>query len=315
MRCLIAQPIHPDGLALLARAGIEPVQAIAHDAASLAAQIAGCDAVITRDAGFPAAAFAGANRLRAIVVHGVGYDAVDVETATARGVVVANTPGVNARSVAEHALGLTLALARGTVAADRAERAGTPGFRESRAFTELADKTALIVGWGATGRAFGTLLNGLGVAIIVHSPHVTDIGPYIRAASLEAGLAGADVVSLHTPMRAGAGPLMTAGRLAGMRAGALLVNVARAGLIDEAALDAALSEGRIAGVALDVYTPSAPRGPLARHPNVIFTPHLGATTQEALSRVARAAAAHVVTALSGGLPNTTLNPHLRKATP
>ncbi|MDX2485477.1 MAG: NAD(P)-dependent oxidoreductase [Pseudodonghicola sp.] len=314
MKCLVVQPIHEDGLAILRAAGIAPVLAPGTDPDILARMVRGCDAVITRDAGFSAAAFEGADRLQVVVVHGTGHDAVNKAAASEKGVLVANTPGVNARSVAEHALALTLALARGVSAADAAERSGTAGFRESRTFTELEGKTALIIGWGAIGSRFGRILDAaFGMRILVHSPHARDIGPYTRAASLEAGLGAADLISLHTPMRADTRHMMNAERFAAVKPGALLVNLARAGLVDEVALDAALGSGRIGGAGLDVYSPGAAQGPLARHGNVIFTPHLGATTEEALSRVARAAAGHVVTALSGGLPTTTLNPELWKA--
>lgn len=315
MKCLVVQPIHQDGLAILRAAGIEPVLAPATDNATLSRMVAGCDAVITRDAGFSAEAFEGADRLQAVVVHGTGHDAVDKTAAGVKGVLVANAPGLNAQSVAEHALALTLALARGLTAADAWERAGKPGFRESRSFAELAGKTALIIGWGAIGSRFGRMLDAaLDMRVIVYSPRAADTGPYTRVATLEDGLAEADLISLHTSMRPETRHLMNAARFAVAKPGALLVNLARAGLVDEDALDAALASSRIAGAGLDVYSPNAAQGPLARHANVIFTPHLGATTEEALSRVACAAARHVVVALSGGIPETTLNPEVRKAT-
>ena len=181
MKCLIVQPIHRDGLRLLREAGIEPVMAPATDGASLAASVAGCDAVIIRNAAFSAEAFAGADKLQVVVVHGTGHDAVDKEAAAEKGVLVANTPGANARSVAELALGLTLALARGLTAADRWERAGTAGFRESRSFSELEGKTALIVGWGAIGSRFGRMLDAaLGMRVLVYSPNATDTAPFER---------------------------------------------------------------------------------------------------------------------------------------
>lgn len=314
MKCLVVQPIHRDGIALLRAEGIEPVFAPDTRPETLARAVAGCDAVITRDAGFSAQAFAGADRLRVVVVHGTGHDAVDKAAASARGILVANTPGANARSVAEHALALTLALARGLTGADRWERDGTPGFRESRRFAELEGKTALIVGWGAIGSRFGRMLDAaLDMRVLVYSPSATETGGYARVDRIEDGLAQADLISLHTSMRPETRHLMNAARFAATKPGALLVNLARAGIVDEAALDAALQSGQIAGAGLDVYTPGAAQGPLARHPNVIFTPHLGATTEEALSRVARGAAEHVVTALRGGLPDTALNPDIRRA--
>ncbi|AGT08542.1 NAD(P)-dependent oxidoreductase [Paracoccus aminophilus] len=309
--CLIVQPIHSAGLDLLRRNGIEPRLAPTPDMATVAALLPGCDAVITRDAGLKAEAFAAADRLQIVVIHGTGHDSVDKAAAAAKRVLVANTPGVNARSVAELALGLALAVARGIPAADRSTRAGAPGFRESARFTELSGKTALIVGWGAIGRDLGRMLDqAFGMRILVHSPRAPETGGYARV-SLAEGLAEADLISLHTPMRDETRNLIGAEALAQVKPGAILVNVARAGLVDEAALDRALAEGRLAGAGLDVYSEAAPQGPLVRHANVIFTPHLGATTEDALRRVAEAAAGHVITALAGGMPETALNPEVR----
>ncbi|MET2829812.1 hydroxyacid dehydrogenase [Mesorhizobium shangrilense] len=313
MKCLVVQPIHEAGLILLETQGIEPVLCPSSDMETVAAHIPGCDAVITRDAGLKAVAFAAADRLRIVVIHGTGHDSVDKTAAAAKGVLVANTPGANARSVAELAVGLAIAAARGIPAADRGERAGRAGFRESARFTELSGKTALIVGWGAIGRDVGRMLEqAFGMRIVVHSPRAPDIGGYERAATLAAGLAEADLVSLHTPMRAETSHMIGRETLALMKPGAILVNVARAGLVDEDALCETLRTGRLGGAALDVYSAGAPTGPLSAFPNVIFTPHLGATTEDALRRVSETAAGHVVTALAGAFPPTTLNPEVWK---
>ena len=150
--------------------------------------------------------------------------------------------------------------------------------------------------------------------VLVYSPNATDTAPFERVTELEKGLAQADLVSLHTSMRPETRHLMNRARFAVTKPGALLVNLARAGVVDEEALAEALASGRLAGAGLDVYSHDAPQGPLAQYENVIFTPHLGATTEDALSRVACAAAGHVITALQGGMPATTLNPDIRKAT-
>ncbi|OCX66251.1 3-phosphoglycerate dehydrogenase [Thioclava sp. SK-1] len=309
MKCLIVQPIHAAGHALLRANGIEPVMALSPDMAQVAAQIPGCDAVITRDAGLSANAFAVADKLRVVVVHGTGHNAVDKAAANERGVMVANTPGVNARSVAELSVGLAIAAARGVVAGDTAERSGRPGFRDSASFVELSGKTALIVGWGAIGRDVGRMLDAaFGMHVLVYSPNAPDTGAFARVATLNEGLAQADFVSLHTPMRPQTRHMINATTLAQMKPGAILVNVAREGLVDEAALAQALISGRLGGAALDVYGADAPTGPLGACANVIFTPHLGATTEDALRKVAQGAAGHVVTALAGQIPPTALNP-------
>ncbi|MGN6144107.1 MAG: NAD(P)-dependent oxidoreductase [Mesorhizobium sp.] len=311
MRCLVVQPIHEAGLAVLRAAGVEPVVSPSSDMETVATLIAGCDAVITRDAGLKAGAFAAADRLRVVVVHGTGHDSVDGHAAAEKGVLVANTPGVNARSVAELAVGLVVAAARAIPAADRSVRAGQSGFRESARFSELSGKTALVVGWGRIGRDVGRMLHqAFGMDILVYSPRAPEVDGYTRVTTLAEGLRQADVVSLHTPMRPQNAKLMGREAFAVVKQGAILVNVARAGLVDEEALCEALGTGRIAGAALDVYSENAPAGPLGRFANVIFTPHLGATTEDALRRVAEAAAGHVVTALSGTMPATALNPEV-----
>lgn len=309
MKCLVIQPIHETGIALLRANGIEPVLCPARDMATVARHIRDCDAAITRDAGLNAEAFAAGSRLRVVVVHGTGHDPVDKDAAARAGVIIANTPGANARSVAELALGLSFSVARRIPAADRAVRSGETGFRESASFTELSGKTALIVGWGAIGGQFGDMLHkALGMRVLVYSPRAPDTAGHSRVATLAEGLAQADLVSLHTPLRDETRNLMDAAAFATLKRGAILINVARAGLVDEAALLASIRDGRLAGAGLDVYSHEAPSGPLAAFGNVVFTPHLGGTTEDALRRTAEATAQHVVTALSGRMPETTLNP-------
>ncbi|WP_101340277.1 NAD(P)-dependent oxidoreductase [Cereibacter azotoformans] len=311
MNCLIVQPIHEAGLAALREAGITPVPCPAPDMATVARHMRGIDAVITRDAGLDAAAFAAADRLRAVVVHGAGHDPVDKEAAARAGVIIANTPGANARSVAELAVGLALAVARRIPAADRALRDGEKGFRESARFHELRGRTALIVGWGAIGRETGRMLaQAFDMRLLVHSPRSPRIEGGEAVGSLHEGLARADLISLHTPLRDATRHMIDAPALAAMRRGAILINMARAGLVDEAALLEALASGHLGGAGLDVSSPGAPTGPLAAHGNVVFTPHLGGTTEEALRRVALEAVRHVVEALNGRLPATALNPEV-----
>ncbi|WP_444668011.1 NAD(P)-dependent oxidoreductase [Cereibacter changlensis] len=127
-------------------------------------------------------------------------------------------------------------------------------------------------------------------------------------ASLTEGLGEADLVSLHTPLRPETRHMIDARAFAAMRSGAILVNMARAGLVDEAALLEAVASGHLGGAGLDVCSPGAPSGPLAGHGNVVFTPHLGGTTEQALRRVAVEAARHVIEALAGRLPDTAINP-------
>ncbi|MBX4864118.1 3-phosphoglycerate dehydrogenase [Rhizobium bangladeshense] len=308
MRCLIVQPIHADGLDLLRQAGVEPILCPDADMETVARMIAGSEAVITRNAGLSGAAIEASDRLHVIVVHGAGHDTVDKDAASRKGILVCNTPGANARSVSELALALALAAARRIPAADRSERSGLHGFRERETFCELSGKTALIVGFGATGAGFGHMLKAaLDMRVLVYSPRVSDLQGFERVTSLEAGLSLADLVSLHTPLRPETQHLIGKGAFSVVKHGTILVNTARAGLVDETALAAAIEAGRISAAGLDVYTDDAPKGALAATGRVIFTPHLGGTTEEALRRVAVAAARNVLTALSGERPATALN--------
>ncbi|MBM7045798.1 NAD(P)-dependent oxidoreductase [Rhizobium lusitanum] len=312
MKCLIVQPVHADGIVLLREAGIEPVFCSSADMATVARMIPGCEAVITRDAGLSAAAINAADALRVVVVHGAGHDAVDKEAASERGVLVCNTPGANARSVSELALGLALAVARRIPAADRSERAGMRGFREMETFTELSGKTTLIVGWGATGAGLGHMLRAaFDARVLVYSPRTADVGGFERVEKLEDGLAQADLVSLHTPLRPETRGLIDARALSHIKPGAILVNTARAGLVDETALAEAIASRRVAGAGLDVYSHEATSGLLGQSNRVIFTPHLGGATLEALRRVAIGSARNVLMALSGERPATALNDPVR----
>ncbi len=308
-RCLIVQPMHKAALDMLADAGVEAVICPDTLPETVARLAAGVDAVITRDAGFGAAAMRAAGpSLRVVVAHGAGHDAIDKAAATELGILVCNTPGANARSVMELTLGLAIAAARKIPAADRAERGGEAGFRARAVTAELSGKTALIVGWGHIGQGVGRMLHdAFGMEILVHSPRARDTGGFERVATLADGLSRADLITLHTPMRPETEGLIGEAALAACKPGAILVNTARAGLVDEAALARALASGRIGAAALDVYGPGAPQGPLGRFEQVIFTPHLGGSTPEAMIRVGRGSVAHVLDALSGKRPATAQN--------
>ncbi|SES44846.1 NAD(P)-dependent oxidoreductase [Rhizobium sp. NFR03] len=315
MKCLLVQPIHADGIAMLRDAGMEVELCPDADMETVASRIKGCHAVITRDAGLSARAILASDTLKVIVIHGAGHDSVDKAQAAAKSILVCNTPGANAQSVSELALGLAIAAARLIPAADRAVRDGASGFREAGMFHELSGKTAMIVGWGATGAGLGRMLHAaLGMEVLVYSPRSEDTGPFERVTTLADGLGRADLISLHTPLREETRGLMGAAALAVTKPGAILINTARAGLVDEAALADALERGTIAAAGLDVYTPDAPQGRLSASQRVIFTPHLGGTTPEALQRVATGAAGHVLTALSGQRPATTIDPPVEQVT-
>jgi phosphoglycerate dehydrogenase-like enzyme len=298
---VVVQPIAATGVERLRAAGLTVHCATDPAMPALGAHLGAARAVITRNLGFSAAAIAAAPRLVAIVSHGTGTDSIDRAAAAARGIAVLNTPGTNAQAVAEHAMGLILACARGTVAADAAVRGGDWGWRERRHGVELAGRTLGLIGWGHVAARLARLACGFGMAVLVHSARAAPAALAAEgatAAGLDALGAASDVVSLHG--RPGAAPLVDTAFLARLKSGAILVNTARGALVDEAALAAALHAGHLRAAALDVFAPEPPHrdSPLFAAPNLILTPHIGGSTAEAMDRTALAAAEAVIGALA-----------------
>ena len=313
--CFIIQPIHPAGIALLQQGGVTPRFASAHDPATVIREIRDADAVITRNAGFRRPEIEAAPRLRVVCNHGVGMNAIDVAHATALGIPVVNTPTANGRSVAEHAITLMLALARRVVEADAAVRAEDWRLRYEARMEQMQGKLLGLVGFGAIGRMTGAIARqGFGMRLMVFSPGSEDAAlaeaGAERAPSLHALLSEADVVSLHRPLRPDTRHCIDAAALACMKPTALLVNTARAELIDGEALAAALHRGSIAGVALDVFRVEPPRAdadPLLRTPRTLLAPHIAGVTEDAMRETALQCASQVLDVLAGRLPPNLVN--------
>ena len=229
-------------------------------------------------------------RLKVISRYGVGSDRVDIPAANARGIVVKVTPGANAVAVAELALGLMFGVARSIPALDRAVRAG--GWPHSHGM-ELTGKTLGIVGVGAIGHELAKRAEGIGMSVVGYDPVVDDeamVAAGIAPLPLADLLARSDVVSLNMPLLDSTRHIIDAAALNSMRRGALLVNTARGGLIDEDAAFDALKSGQLGGLALDAYEVEPPAGsPLFGLDNVIATPHTGAHTDEATAKMAQMA--------------------------
>ena len=312
--CLIVQPIHPAGLERLSEAGLQPRLASATDAATLAREAADCIAVVTRNIGFPAQAIAAAPHLRVIGVHGAGTDPVAVPEATHAGIAVVNTPGANARSVAEHAVALMFALAKALPAADRAVRTGNFGFKYDAGLVELQGRTFGAIGFGQIGRATAQLAAGLGMRVIAYGPSRPNADfaavPAERVDTIAAVLEHADIVSLHLPLTAQTHRLIGRAELARMKPDAFLINTSRGGLIDEPALIAALEAGSIRGAGLDVFaSEDMPADhPLLRQPRAILTPHVAGSTTACLVRTAEAVTKQVIDVLAGQRPASLVNP-------
>lgn len=269
------------------------------------------DALLVRSATqVPRRVIEAADRLRVIGRAGVGVDNIDVDAATDRGIVVVNAPTGNTVSAAELTVALFLALSRHVPAADASLRAGAWN-RSQYLGVELRGKVAGIVGLGQVGSAVARRLIGLEMTVLAFDPFVPDDRARVLGVELlplDEVLARADFLTLHTTLSPASPPLLGAEQFARMKPSARLINTARGGLVDETALAAALDDDRLAGAALDVFsTEPATDNPLAQHPKVVVTPHLGASTQEAQERVAVDVAAEVLQVLDGRPASTAVN--------
>lgn len=254
-----------------------------------------------------------APRLKVIARTGVGYDAIDVPAATARGVAVTIAPGTNQESVAEQAFGLLLALTRKITHYDRIIRAG--GW-ERTSVGPVRGKTLGLVGLGRIGRAMVPRALAFGMDVLafdpVHDPEF-DVKHGLQRLLFEELLGASDVVSLHLPATDETKGLMNRETLAKMRPGSILLNTSRGGLVVEADLLAALDSGHLAGAGLDVFDPEPPlpSNPLLQHPNVVTSPHVAGIDTRSMDDMATLAAECMVEVARGGWPVACMvNPEL-----
>jgi len=272
--------------------------------------LGGFDALIVRSATkVTAELLEHADRLKVIGRAGVGVDNVDVEAATRRGIVVANAPESNVVSAAEHTIGLLVALARNIPQAHAALLAGR-WERSKWSGVELADKTLGVLGFGRIGRQVARRAAGLQMRVVAYDPFVgaepfRELG--VERASLGEVLARADFLTLHLPLTEETRGSIGRDAFAAMRDGVRFVNAARGELVDEQALVEALRSGKVAGAAIDVFASEPYSGPLLEAPNVVLTPHLAASTDEAQDRAGVIVAEQVAAALGGGLVTNAVN--------
>lgn len=277
----------------------------------LTAQLADVDALIVRSATrVTADLIAAAPHLKVVGRAGVGVDNVDVAAATKRGILVVNAPQSTVVSAAEHTIGLLLALARSIPQAHAALKQGR--WERSRfGGIELADKTLALVGFGRIGQQVGRRARGLAMRVVAFDPFVApermrELGVE-HVATLEAALAEADFLSLHTALTPESRGLIGREQLAAARDGIRILNVARGELVDEAALVDAVRSGKVAGAALDVFSHEPYSGPLLELDQVIVTPHLGASTREAQDSAGVIVAEQVAAALEGRVATNAVN--------
>jgi D-3-phosphoglycerate dehydrogenase len=315
---VVIDPIHPDGIRrLLETPGITLGHPGNAGAASLAERVREAEALIVRGTVVGESLLEMAPKLRMVCRHGVGYDLVDVPAMTRRGVAVMITPEANAASVAEHALMLMLSLARQLVPFNSGVRQGLWRVQSQSPTFELGGRTVLVLGFGRIGTRVAGLCKAFGMRVLVHDPFMP--AGTIRGAGYEAvkdraaGLAAADVVTLHLPAGPTTRGMVDAAFLAAMKPGSVLVNTARGTLVDEAALEVALRSGHLAGAGLDVVRtePMTAPIPLLALENVLLTPHVAASTAEGLQRMAWDAAGNAIDFLAGRPdPDAVINPEV-----
>jgi D-3-phosphoglycerate dehydrogenase / 2-oxoglutarate reductase len=307
LRVLVREPIAEAGIQLLQ----ERFDVDVDGEGPLEERIADYDAIVVRSGTQLTADLIGrAERLKVIGRAGVGVDNVDVDAATRRGIVVANAPESTVVSAAEHAIGLLVALARHIPQAHAALKQGR-WERSAHGGIELEGKTLGVLGFGRIGQQVARRAIGLGMRVVAFDPFVSkerfrELGAD-RVETAEEVLAAAEFLTLHLPLNAETTAILDAGALALMPDGARVVNAARGELVDEQALVDALRSGKLAGAALDVFSTEPYSGPLLEFDNVVVTPHLAASTEEAQDRAGLIIAQQVAAALEGELVTNAVN--------
>jgi D-3-phosphoglycerate dehydrogenase / 2-oxoglutarate reductase len=312
VKVLVREKIGESGVELLRNAGLEVELGTDWDDAELARRIGDFDAILIRSGTkLTAELLDRAERLKAVGRAGVGVDNVDVEAATKRGVIVANAPQSNVITAAEHTLAMLLALAR-KVPQAHGSLTGGAWDRSRFSGVELYEKTLGVLGFGRIGQLVAQRALGFGMRVIAYDAYVAEerfreLGVE-RASTPEEVYGRADFLTIHLPVTAETEDWLDTEAFGKMKEGVRIINVARGKLVVEEALRDALDSGRVAGAALDVFRDEPVTDhPLFGYPNVVVTPHLGASTEEATDRAGYQAAEQVVAALTGGVVTSAVN--------
>ncbi|KAJ5168840.1 uncharacterized protein N7482_004434 [Penicillium canariense] len=314
-KVLVPEKLSPDGLALL-RSSLDVDERKGLSPEELLKIIPNYDALLIRsETKVTAAVLQAARRLKVVARAGVGVDNVDVDTATKLGIVVVNSPSGNIGAAAEHTIALMMAMAR-KIPEGCASLKDGKWERSKFVGVEVKGKVLGIIGLGKVGLTVARLAKGLGMAVNAldpyASPAVASSASVTLVASLPELLASADFLTIHTPLIASTRGMIGDAELAQMKAGSRILNVARGGTIDEAALLASLESGHLAGAAVDVFTSEPPAADstaakLIAHPRAVVTPHLGASTVEAQENVSVDVCEQVLDILKGSLPRSAVN--------
>ena len=310
-KVLIADKLSPAAVEIFENRGLEVDVNVGLSKDQLIAEIPAYDGLVVRSATKPDAdVIAAASNLKVIGRAGIGVDNIDIKAATNKGVVVMNTPFGNAITTAEHAIAMMFAAARQIPAANAGTQAGE---WPKKAFmgTELSYKTLGLIGCGNIGSRVAERAQGLSMKVAAYDPFLTEeraLELGVEKVELEELFARADVITLHVPFTEQTANILSADNLAKTKKGVIIVNCARGGLIDEAALKEALESGHVGAAALDVFAEEpAKDNPLFNAPNFIATPHLGAATNEAQENVALQVAEQMSDYLLTGAVTNALN--------
>ncbi len=311
-RVLICDAVSPRAGEILAAENIEVINRPGASREELLKLITESDALIVRSATQVDDEVLGAGeRLKVVARAGIGVDNIDLESASLRGILVVNAPDGNIITTAEHTIALMFAMARKIPAAVRSVKEGL-WERSKFVGSELSSKVLGVIGLGRVGSIVARLAGNLDMNVIAYDPFISADAAEkrgVKLVSLDDLFAQADYVTLHVPKTSETAGLIGAEEIAKMRRGVRIVNCARGGLVDEAALAEALDSGQVAGVALDVYEvePPGEESLLVGRDDVICTPHLGASTEEAQENVAISVAEQVVSYLTKGSVKNAVN--------
>jgi D-3-phosphoglycerate dehydrogenase len=297
--------------------GADLVVAEGMDPDSLVREAAEADGILVNWRQLPAAALEAAPKCLVVSRYGVGVDNIPVERASELGIVVANVPSFCEEEVADHAMALLLASARRIVRFATLTSSGGWDLDGAPGIPRLSERTLGVIGFGRSARCLVARARGFGMKVLVYTPRLrpgTDLGSLAGevevAADLAALLERSDYVSLHAPITSESRGMIGEEQLRAMKSDAVLINVSRGGLVDQAALERALVEGWIAGAALDVLEREPPGGDdreLIAMPNVIVTPHVAFYSESAIRTLREAAAENVVRVLEGKVPVDVVN--------
>ena len=308
MKVLVVGQIHQDGINLLqARADLTIKITEAHNESDLVKLVADADAILVRSAPITSLVIDSAPNLKVVSRHGVGFNSVDVEALTARRIPLTIAVGGNAVSVAEHTLYLILALAKQGQRYDTAARQGDFNFRNAPIAREIETSQLLVIGFGRIGTQVTRRALAFGMVVHVYDPYVPDRAIQDQAAQVVRNLHDAlpqmDVVSVHCPLNEKTKNLIGNHELSLMKPNALLINTARGGIVDEAALHDTLTQGGIAGAGIDVFVtePTNPSLNLLELENVVVSPHCAGVTVESSDRTAWIAAQNILDGLDSRL--------------